>query len=71
MSKLNRNLAIVWDETTFHPQDPYRVHTRRYIARPTNESPGWGVFDRRTQKFLSNSQIRKLGEAQVREAFAN
>lgn len=68
MSKaLNNRLTIVWNETTFQIGTAGAT-PRRFIAKAFDyNSMGWGVFDRKKRKFLSDEQVCKLSIAALRE----
>ena len=73
MSAMKRNLRIVWDETTTAIGDAESTPWggRRYIARSLDGGKGWGVWDRKQNRFLMDTEVRSLESAQVREVWAN
>lgn len=35
---------------------------RRYVARSLTGGSGWGVYDKMTQRFLSNADVRLIAD---------
>lgn len=72
--KLRKALKIIWDETTSplggHPLDP---GPRRYVAKALPDrspgSHGWRVYDRKADRFLSDSEVREIKDP--RECMVN
>lgn len=73
MSRLKRNLDIIFNETT--DRTPLAGEAlfgvRRYIAEGINGGPAWGVLDRKTGRILSNPEIAALSEEDLVEVFTN
>jgi hypothetical protein len=74
VSKLKRNLKIIWAETVQHEAARDNPGAkRRYIAKalPNRQqgSGGWGVYDKQTSRFLKDAEVRGLSEHQVRESW--
>lgn len=63
---LKRKLRIVFDETTNGGHGG-----RRYIAKSLDGGTGWGVWDRKKERFLKDREVRAIPEEQVREMWAN
>lgn len=64
---LKRNLQIVWRETTSSDPGKQLGMDRRFIARSLDGGPGWGVWDRRNQRFLKDREVAKRSEDEIRE----
>lgn len=63
MSKLKRNLDVIFAETTNNGGDG-----RRYVAKAfSDHGPGWGVYDRRTSRFLKDREVAALSLDQARQ----
>ena len=62
MSVLKRNLDIVFKETTNGNDEG-----RRYIAKSLDGGTGWGVFDRRTKRFLKDREISQISAHDLRQ----
>lgn len=59
MDEFKKKLRAVFDKAA--PLDlPNTDDGTRYVARALNGGPGWQVFDRREDRFLSNKEIKKI-----------
>lgn len=50
LSKLRKRLEIVWSNEV----------PKRFIPRSLNGGTGWGVFDKKQDRFLSDSEVTEL-----------
>ena len=66
MSKLKRNLDIIWNEATGE-----NSRSRRFLARSLNGGVAWGVFDQKEKRFLKDREVAALSETSIREAWSN
>jgi len=75
MSKLKRNLKIIYEETTAFAEGETIPMHRRYLARAFPDrapgSGGWGVWDQSLKRFLRDAEVRALTEEQVRSNWVN
>ncbi len=62
MSALKRNLNAIFTETSNGGDKG-----RRYVARSLDGGTGWGVFDRRSERFLKNREVAALDADTLRE----
>jgi hypothetical protein len=60
--KLKSRLDIVWSNN---------AKPKRYIPRALNGGPGWGVFDRREDRFLKDAEVVKLNKESLSEIYVN
>lgn len=62
MAQLTRQLKIVWGN------DP----PKRYLPKSLVGGTGWRIFDRKTSKFLSDSEVGQISlESLANEVVAN
>ena len=66
MSKLKRNLKIVWNEGT--GPDSGR---RRFHAKSLDGGTGWGVWDQKGKRFLKDREVAALSTEQIRETWVS
>ena len=59
MSEFKKKLRAVFDKAS--PFDrPSTDDGTRYVPRGLNGGPGWQVFDRRENRFLSNKEVKAI-----------
>lgn len=66
MSKLKRNLKIVWNEGT-GPESAMR----RFHAKSLDGGTGWGVWDQKDKRFLKDTEVAALSAEQIRETWVS
>lgn len=72
MSKLKKNLKIIFMETTTSSHlEESKAHSRRFIAKSLDGGTGWGVWDKQTARFLKDREVVALTADQCRAPFAN
>ena len=72
MSKLKRNLKIVFDETAARAVDTIHPSAcRRYHAKSLDGGAGWGVFDKKLGRFLKDREVAALTDSALRESWSN
>lgn len=59
--KLKSRLEIVWGNKP----------PKRYLPRSLDGGLGWGVFDRREDRFLSDDDLTKIDKDSLSETYAN
>jgi hypothetical protein len=59
--KLKSRLDIVWGNKP----------PKRYLPRSLDGGTGWGVFDRRANRFLSDTEVTKTDKEALSEVYAN
>ena len=70
MSGLKKNLRIVWGETTHAPVGPRDETPRRFVVRAFSDAgPGWGVWDKKRERFLKNREVAALSVDAVRQVW--
>ena len=63
-----RNLRIIFDETTTTPHLQTLGGNRRYVAKAfSSAGPGWGIYDRKAERFLKDSEVGKLSLEAIRQ----
>jgi hypothetical protein len=73
MSTFKRNLKRIWDETgTPVGESPPRGLHRRLIVRSFRDGgTGWGVWDKKHNRFLEDREISALSDEAISETWAN
>jgi hypothetical protein len=72
VSKLKRNLKIIWDDTTRGaPWEDSSAATRRFIAKSLDGGTGWGIWDKSANRFLKDREVAALTPDQCRSSFAH
>ena len=66
MSKLKRNLDLIWSEATGQAS-----RSRRYRAKSLDGGTGWGVWDERERRFLKDREVAAKTAEQLREPWTN
>lgn len=61
MSAFKRKLLIVWQN-----EPP-----KRYIPLALGMGPGWQTFDRKNGRYLSDKEVKRLSEDNMREIWGN
>ena len=70
--KLTRNLDFIFSSTTRHEPAPGPiVQLNRYVAKSLNGGTGWGVYDRRQERFLKDPEVAALKFDELGESFTS
>jgi hypothetical protein len=59
--KLKSRIDVVWGNRP----------PKRYLPRSLDGGTGWGVFDRREDRFLEDAEVIKLDKEDLSEVYAN
>lgn len=66
MSQFKQKLSAIFEKGgEFGPAE---VGRDRYVPRALNGGPGWEVFDRQEDRFLSNKEVRAIPLETLRDA---
>lgn len=67
MTSLKKKLRAVWDHAATG-NDPLSAKLNaRYVPRAINGGPAWQVYDKKRDRFLTNSEIRGLPIESLRD----
>ncbi len=73
MSAFKRNLRRIWDETGTpigSPRPCDNSLVRRYVVRGySQDGTGWGVWDKRRERYLKDREVAVLTSEQIEEAW--
>ena len=62
MTAFKRKLRAVWNKGGIVGEGPMDPGNHRYVPQALDGGPGWGVFDRLEDRFLTDREIKKLPE---------
>lgn len=66
--RLRRNIDFIFDATTRPSGESGAVSLpNRYLAKSLNGGTGWGVFDRKQQRFLNDPEVARLKHSELSE----
>lgn len=60
MASLKKKLWAVWSNAATMSDPLSAKLNARYVPRAVNGGPSWQVYDKKADRFLSNSEIRAL-----------